>query len=146
MPSCAIWIWKRRDSAKSPRWRGVHARLLDAPAEEAEAAAAAVRSRLGAPAARSAPAPLQRCHRELPVHLRLEDGRLLEGVIDLAFLEQERWVVVDFKSDSAHAARYERQLQWYLYALSKITGREATRTFAARLTKLCVNHGFAVQS
>jgi ATP-dependent exoDNAse (exonuclease V) beta subunit len=57
--------------------------------------------------------------------LRLEDGRLLEGVIDLAFVEQDRWVVVDFKSDSLNAARYERQLQWYLYALSKLTGREA---------------------
>jgi hypothetical protein len=34
-------------------------------------------------------------------------------------------VVVDFKSDSGSAARYERQLQWYLYALSKLTGREA---------------------
>ena len=60
-----------------------------------------------------------------PIQLRLEDGRLLEGVIDLAFLEQDRWVVVDFKSDVGNSARYERQLQWYLYALSKLTGREA---------------------
>ena len=67
----------------------------------------------------------RRCHRELPIHLRLEDGRLLEGAIDLAFAEQGRWVVVDFKSDSGNTARYERQLQWYLYGLSKITGWEA---------------------
>jgi ATP-dependent exoDNAse (exonuclease V) beta subunit len=45
--------------------------------------------------------------------------------MDLASLEKDRWVVVDFKSDSASAARYERQLQWYLYALWKLTGREA---------------------
>jgi ATP-dependent helicase/nuclease subunit A len=102
----------------------VHARLLDAPTEEEEAAAAAVEAAWAHPLLARARAA-QRCHRELPFHLRLEDGRLLEGIIDLAFLEQERWVVVDFKSDSLHAARYERQLQWYLYALSKITGREA---------------------
>ena len=47
------------------------------------------------------------------------------GSIDLAFAEQGRWVVVDFKSDSGNTARYERQLQWYLYGLSKITGWEA---------------------
>jgi ATP-dependent exoDNAse (exonuclease V) beta subunit len=102
----------------------VHARLLNAPAEEADAAAAAVEAAWAHPLlARARAAP--RCHRELPIHLRLEDGRLLEGVIDLAFLERDRWVVVDFKSDSGSAARYERQLQWYLYALSKLTGREA---------------------
>ena len=102
----------------------VHARLLDAPGEEADAAAAAVEAAWAHPLLARARAA-QRYHRELPVHLRLEDGRLLEGVIDLAFVEQDRWVVVDFKSDSGNSARYERQLQWYLYALSKLTGREA---------------------
>ena len=102
----------------------VHARLLDAPGEESDAAAAAVEAAWAHPLLSRARAA-QRCHRELPIHLRLEDGRLLEGVIDLAFVEQDRWVVVDFKSDSGDAARYQRQLQWYLYALSKLTGREA---------------------
>jgi ATP-dependent exoDNAse (exonuclease V) beta subunit len=102
----------------------VHARLLDAPAEEADAAAAAVEAAWVHPMLARARAA-QRCHRELPIHLRLEDGRLLEGVIDLAFIEQDRWIVVDFKSDSGDATRYQRQLQWYLYALSKLTGREA---------------------
>jgi ATP-dependent exoDNAse (exonuclease V) beta subunit len=103
----------------------VHARLLDASGEEAGAAAAAVEAAWAHPLLARARAA-QRCHRELPIHLLLEDGRLLEGVIDLAFVEQERWVVVDFKSDSLHAARYERQLRWYLYALSQVTGREGT--------------------
>jgi ATP-dependent helicase/nuclease subunit A len=115
-------------------WRGapdqiaalarVHARLLDAPGEEADAAAAAVEAAWAHPLLERARAA-ESCHRELPVHLRLEDGRLLEGVLDLAFLERERWIVIDFKSDSAQAARYQRQLQWYLYALSKLTGRAA---------------------
>jgi ATP-dependent exoDNAse (exonuclease V) beta subunit len=101
----------------------VHARLLHAPGEEADAAAAAVEAAWAHPLlvrARAAP----RCHRELPIHLRLGDGRLLEGVLDLAFLEQDRWVAIDFKTDSGSAARYERQLQWYLYALAKLTKRE----------------------
>jgi ATP-dependent helicase/nuclease subunit A len=100
----------------------VHARLLHAPRDEADAAAAAVEAAWAHPLlcrARAAP----RRHRELPIHFRLEDGRLLEGVIDLAFIERDAWVVVDFKSDSGSAARYERQLQWYLYALSRLTGR-----------------------
>ena len=102
----------------------VHARLLDATGEEADAAGAAVEAAWSHPLLARARAA-QRCHRELPIHLRLEDGRLLEGVIDLAFVERDRWIVVDFKSDARDAARYQRQLQWYLYALSKLTGREA---------------------
>jgi ATP-dependent exoDNAse (exonuclease V) beta subunit len=114
----------RGTSAQIAALARVHARLLDAPGEEADAAAAAVEAAWAHPLLARARVA-QRCHRELPIHLRLEDGRLLEGVIDLAFVEQDRWVVVDFKSDSLNAARYERQLQWYLYALSKLTGREA---------------------
>ena len=58
--------------------------------------------------------------------LRLEENRLLEGVIDLAFLEQGAWTVVDFKSDAdlkARRADYRRQLQWYGAALARITGQ-----------------------
>jgi ATP-dependent helicase/nuclease subunit A len=93
-------------------------------AEDAAAAAAAVAAAWAHPLLERARAA-ERCHRELPIHLPLEDGSLMEGVIDLAFVEQGRWVVVDFKSDAAGLPRYQRQLRWYLYALSKLTGREA---------------------
>lgn len=102
----------------------VHARLLGAPADETEAAAAAVSAVWPHPLLERARAA-ERCHRELPIHLPLDGGRLLEGAIDLAFLEQGRWIVVDFKSDTSGTARYERQVQWYLYALSKLTGSQA---------------------
>jgi ATP-dependent helicase/nuclease subunit A len=101
----------------------LHARLLNASTEEADAAAAAVEAAWVHPLLARARAA-QRCHRELPVHLPLPDGRLLEGVIDVAFVEQDRWVVIDFKSDTGSLARYQRQLQWYLYALAQLTGRE----------------------
>ena len=58
----------------------------------------------------------------------MDDTRLLEGVIDLAFVEDGAWVVVDFKTDAdggERRAQYERQLQWYAYALAELTGLPA---------------------
>ena len=69
-----------------------------------------------------------RCHRELPVLLPLADGRTLEGFVDLAFLQNGEWTVVDFKTDvelTAGRARYERQVQWYCYGISTLTGLPA---------------------
>jgi ATP-dependent helicase/nuclease subunit A len=58
--------------------------------------------------------------------------RLMEGVIDLAFVEDNAWVIVDFKTDadiSGHPSKqrdqYQRQLQWYASALSRLTGLPA---------------------
>ena len=100
----------------------VHARLLDVDrASEATAAVSAAWEHPLLERARAA----ARCHRELPFHLPLADGRLVEGIIDLAFLEHDTWVVVDFKTDSSGSARYTRQVQWYAYALRRLTGREA---------------------
>jgi ATP-dependent helicase/nuclease subunit A len=51
---------------------------------------------------------------------------MLEGVLDLAFLEDGSWTIVDFKSDAdleARRVKYERQLQWYVYALSRLTAQ-----------------------
>ena len=51
---------------------------------------------------------------------------LLQGVIDLCFVEDGAWVLVDFKTDRvAHAQelwpRYQRQLDYYRQALAKGT-------------------------
>jgi ATP-dependent exoDNAse (exonuclease V) beta subunit len=62
-------------------------------------------------------------HRELPIILKLNANRVLEGVIDLAFEAEGRWHIVDFKTDAditANRAHYERQLQWYSLALSRL--------------------------
>jgi ATP-dependent exoDNAse (exonuclease V) beta subunit len=70
----------------------------------------------------------ERKHREYPVMLRVDCGRLMEGIIDLAFVEDGGWVIVDFKTDadiSAAQAQYQRQLQWYASALSRLTGLPA---------------------
>jgi ATP-dependent helicase/nuclease subunit A len=107
----------------------VHGRTLGSTQEEVEAAIKAVGVALDHSLLRRA-AAASRCHRELPVMVKTEAGVLLEGVIDLAFFEQGAngnigiWTIVDFKTDAHLASRqphYQRQLQWYVYALSKIT-------------------------
>ena len=57
----------------------------------------------------------------------LRDGDLLvQGVIDLCFLENGAWVLVDYKTDRCPAeelpAMYGDQLRWYARALREITG------------------------
>jgi ATP-dependent exoDNAse (exonuclease V) beta subunit len=98
-------------------------RLLGSPSEERDAAAVTVEAVLAHPLLSRARAA-ERCHREYPLVLKLDNGRLLEGFIDLAFLENGQWSIVDFKTDTDTLGRrnqYERQLQWYGYALTKLT-------------------------
>jgi len=116
------------DRAAIQQLAGWNTRLLGSPVEERDAAIAAVEVALAHPLLDRARAAAQ-CHREYPIVLDLEDGRMLEGFIDLAFVEDGRWMIVDFKTDSdasERSARYERQLQWYAFALAKITNMPAT--------------------
>jgi ATP-dependent exoDNAse (exonuclease V) beta subunit len=115
------------------RFADLNARVLGATGEEVETATAAMAAVLTDPLLARARAA-SRLHREYPVSLPLDQGRWLEGVIDLAFVEDGRWVVVDFKTDAdstARRAQYERQLQWYAYALVKLTGIPATGVLLA---------------
>jgi ATP-dependent helicase/nuclease subunit A len=53
---------------------------------------------------------------------------LLQGVIDLAFIEDDEWVVCDYKTDKASDAqtllsRYAKQVHLYREALKRITGK-----------------------
>jgi hypothetical protein len=105
-----------------------HACALGAPPEESDAAADAALTALGHPLLQRA-RRAERCFRELPVTLKLAENRMVEGSIDLAFLEDGAWHVVDFKTDAHQAearARYERQLQWYAAALAKVSGQPVT--------------------
>jgi ATP-dependent exoDNAse (exonuclease V) beta subunit len=100
----------------------VHGRLLGATPEESEHAIAAVSSALQHPLLTRA-RDAERLHRELPVLLPLDQNKVLEGVIDLAFMAEGRWHIVDFKTDAdigLNRMRYERQLQWYGLALSRL--------------------------
>lgn len=69
------------------------------------------------------------CRREWPVMQRLDDGRLVEGTLDLAFEEPGGWTVVDFKTDDPGAAGlgvYRRQVALYCRAVRAGTGRPVT--------------------
>jgi ATP-dependent helicase/nuclease subunit A len=104
------------------------ARIIGASAEETAAAEAVVRDVLAhelMTRARHA----RRVRRETPVSWVQKDGTLIEGVLDLAFEEDAGTTVVDFKTDhelAAAEARYRAQLQQYVNAVSRATGRPAS--------------------
>ena len=107
-------------------------RMLGARADEVESAAAAVRSALTHSVLSAARAPGALYRREVPVLMRIEDGTLLEGVVDLAYREAtgagQGWVVVDFKTDAELLSRqgdYERQVRLYGQAVAAATGEIA---------------------
>jgi ATP-dependent helicase/nuclease subunit A len=118
-----------RDAAAHPealtRSAESHGRALGAADDEVAAATAATRSALEHPLmVRARAASRLLC--EVPVSLRIDEGRLMEGNIDLAFEEEGVWHVVDYKTDApsgARLAQYERQVGWYGAAMGRITGR-----------------------
>ncbi len=104
-----------------------HGASMQATPDEIESAARAVLAALAHPrlvTARQA----QLSYREYPIMVRLDDGQLLEGTIDLLYQDEETWEVVDFKTDREIQRRrqlYERQLRWYVLAVGKLKGEPA---------------------
>ena len=69
-----------------------------------------------------------------------QQGTLLQGVIDCAFLEDDQWVLVDYKTDriqdeDAFIHRYEMQLAWYARALERITGKRVKERYLYSISK-----------
>ena len=109
------------------RTAALHARVLGADGDERAAAVDAVAAALAHPLldrARAAAA----CRRETPLTLRAVDGTLVEGVVDLAFLDGGAWTVIDFKTDQELAKSldvYRRQVALYADAIAAATGQPA---------------------
>jgi len=108
----------------------VQARLLGASEEERQAAVDAVLAALVHPLLRrsAAAAMAGRCRRESPLVIRMKDGAVLESVVDLAFLEDGTWHVVDFKTDAELeplVAIYRRQVALYALGITEATGLPA---------------------
>jgi ATP-dependent helicase/nuclease subunit A len=64
------------------------------------------------------------------------DGEILvQGVIDCCFIENEEWVIIDYKTDrvfnafEAAAGKYAPQVRLYAYALEKLTCRRVKETY-----------------
>jgi ATP-dependent helicase/nuclease subunit A len=60
------------------------------------------------------------------LHVTEPFDTIVQGVIDLCFLENDQWVLVDFKTDRVSSARelwprYHRQLAFYRMALERAT-------------------------
>ena len=108
------------------------ARLIGATAEEKGASVRAVEAVLAHPLLRRAASALE-CRREEPLVHRLEDGTLIEGVVDLAFRESAGWTVVDFKTDARPDShpQYAAQLRLYCAAITAATGLPARAALLA---------------
>ena len=60
--------------------------------------------------------------------LAVRGGALIEGFVDLAYADEEGFVVVDFKTDrelEGALDRYQRQVSIYAAAIAAATGRSA---------------------
>jgi ATP-dependent exoDNAse (exonuclease V) beta subunit len=109
-------------------------RLFGSSDEEVKAAAAAVSATLAHPLLQRAADAAQsgELRRETPVLVRIEDGSLAEGVIDLGFREVgvggPQWTIIDFKTDRElgdSQSRYRTQVGLYAEAVAKATGEGA---------------------
>jgi ATP-dependent exoDNAse (exonuclease V) beta subunit len=107
-------------------------RLAGATQAEVAAAARAVEAALLHPLLRRA-AKSGDCRREEPLVHRLDDGTLIEGVVDLAFLDAGGWTVVDFKTDASPGDHdhYAAQLRLYCAAIEQATGAPARAALLA---------------
>jgi ATP-dependent exoDNAse (exonuclease V) beta subunit len=106
---------------------GMHGRILLADTHEVRAAATVASSVLQSDLMKRARAAAK-VRRETPITWLQKDGTLIEGVLDLAFDEQDTTVVVDFKTGhelAAGEARYRAQVQQYVNAVARATGRTA---------------------
>jgi ATP-dependent helicase/nuclease subunit A len=108
----------------------INGRVFGATKEEIQAAIVTVGIALRHPILRRAAASAGKggLRRETPVLLALDNGSLVEGVVDLAFREDTPdfagWTVVDFKTDREFAvssARYFAQVRVYSEAVRVAT-------------------------
>jgi ATP-dependent helicase/nuclease subunit A len=99
----------------------VEVRILDSESRDIDAAVETALAALQHPLLAGI-ATATRLHREFPVLLR-QDDKLIEGVIDLAFLDRESWTIVDFKTGPADKKRNRGQLDLYRRALALATGK-----------------------
>jgi hypothetical protein len=100
-------------------------RLLKAPEREVRAAAQAVSAALKHPLV-SAARNSSDVRREVSIVDHLDDGTVIEGVIDLAYLDGEVWQLVEFKTDlniEENRLQHEAQAQAYVQAIGRATGK-----------------------
>ncbi|MCU1489822.1 MAG: UvrD/REP helicase, partial [Acidimicrobiaceae bacterium] len=128
-------VLQRVDLASGAEIAGLAAALArrEGCVERAGEVAALASSALLAPVVQAA-AQAKTVRRELPLAVPIAGG-VVDGVIDLCFLDDDELVVVDYKTDAldspadadAAAARYRLQVGAYVLALEAALGRRVDR-------------------
>jgi ATP-dependent exoDNAse (exonuclease V) beta subunit len=118
------------DTRTIARLAAAHGRVLGADGDEIAAAEGIVLRVLRHPVLQAAAHANRdgRCYREMPVTWRTDSGAIIEGFVDLAYVDGDGLVVVDFKTDrelDGAVDRYERQIRIYAAAIAAVTGRPA---------------------
>jgi ATP-dependent exoDNAse (exonuclease V) beta subunit len=106
----------------------LQARILGAAPDEIAATRRAVENVFAHPVMVRAQAAEARgdCRRETPVTFQEDDGTIVDGVVDLAFREEDRWTVIDFKTDrelEKELPVYRRQVGLYAEVIAAATGQ-----------------------
>jgi ATP-dependent exoDNAse (exonuclease V) beta subunit len=73
-----------------------------------------------------------RVFREVPLAGKLPTAGFLNAIVDLAFLEGDQWVLVDYKTDrelGKHQEDYRQQMDYYRQLLEHLTGYRVKETF-----------------
>lgn len=67
-------------------------------------------------------------YREWPFTMQLSSGSptMVQGIVDAAFLENGRWILIDYKTDrdtrkDVFVPRHEKQMNWYRSAVERLT-------------------------
>ena len=73
-------------------------------------------------------------------YLRPERNLLVQGVVDCVFLEEDGWILVDYKTDrvedeASFTAVYRPQLKWYAEALRELSGRPVRETWLYSISR-----------
>ena len=70
----------------------------------------------------------QTLHREWPFTMQLNSGSptMIQGIVDAAFLENDKWILIDYKTDrdtrkEVFVPRHEKQMNWYRSAVERLT-------------------------
>jgi ATP-dependent helicase/nuclease subunit A len=118
------------DEAEIVNVARIQGRVLGANDDEVAAAVEIVERALNHPLIKRAAAAVGAgyCRREVPVAMKLENGNIVEGIVDLAFRDPESpdaWKVIDFKTDFEVKGRideYRHQVRLYAQAIAQSTG------------------------
>jgi ATP-dependent exoDNAse (exonuclease V) beta subunit len=94
----------------------VHGEGIGASENEINSSVAVVRAILGHPLV-SAAGRSSTTHREYPFVYKDDNGKIVEGNIDLVFQQADEWIIVDFKTGPSERLEYRTQVAVYARAL-----------------------------